>query len=200
MKIQRITEFKTSKWSGGTTTELFIYPHHTDYANRNFMFRLSTATIDLDKSEFTVLKGFQRFICPLQGILNISHDDKNFKALAENEIYAFDGGVKTISTGRCRDFNLMIKNQQQASIENISLNTNDFLKINSAQNEIVWLFSFNNLSEIQITTNNKSNENVKLEQMILFIFTPEVGDGSSSEIVISTNKQADLFYGKVMIN
>ena len=97
MKVQRITAFNTSKWLGGTSTELFIYPLHSDYPKRNFIFRLSSATIDLERSEFTDLAGFQRFIAPLEGDLCLSHDDKNYKSLAQNEVYAFDGGVKTIS-------------------------------------------------------------------------------------------------------
>ncbi len=200
MKVQRITAFNTSKWLGGTSTELFIYPLHSDYPKRNFIFRLSSATIDLERSEFTDLAGFQRFIAPLEGDLCLSHDDKNYKSLAQNEVYAFDGGVKTISKGKCRDFNLMIKNQQQGGIENISLNAKDILKINATQNEVVWLYSYNNLSEIQISSNNKLLEDSKLEEMTLFVFTPENKDSSINEIVVSTNRQANLFYGKVMID
>lgn len=94
----------------------------------------------------------------------------------------------------------MIKNQQQGSIENISLNAKDILKINATQNEVVWLYSYNNLSEIQISSNNKLLEDSKLEEMTLFVFTPENKDSSINEIVISTNRQANLFYGKVMID
>lgn len=199
MKIQKITEFNTSKWIGGTTTELFIYPQTSIYSKRNFLFRLSSATIDLERSEFTDLNGFQRFIAPLEGSLCLSHDEENYKLLAQNKIYAFDGGVKTVSKGKCRDFNLMIKNNYQASIESISLKANNLLKINAIHNQIVWLFSFNNLSEIKISVNSKLFENYKLEQMTFFVFTPENEDDSSSEIVVSTNKQANLFYGKVSL-
>ncbi|NLA63822.1 MAG: hypothetical protein GX857_11550 [Bacteroidales bacterium] len=56
------------------------------------------------------------------------------------------------------------------------------------------------MSEIQISSNNKLLEDSKLEEMTLFVFTPENKDSSINEIVISTNRQANLFYGKVMID
>ena len=130
MKITHYGEkdFKTSNWSGGTTTELFIYPHEADYKKRNFLFRLSSATVDLDRSDFTPLPGFFRFISPLNGDLKISHDEKNFTKLKPYEIYAFDGGAKTVSMGRVRDFNLMVKDGVETEVKNFALNKNSVLK------------------------------------------------------------------------
>ena len=43
MKIRHLTagDFRTSTWSGGTTTELFLYPENGSYAQREFLFRIS---------------------------------------------------------------------------------------------------------------------------------------------------------------
>ena len=59
--------FKTSGWSGGTTTELFIFPPTADYQQRNFQFRLSTATVEADRSDFTLLNGISRKLMVLSG-------------------------------------------------------------------------------------------------------------------------------------
>ena len=47
--IERISaqRFSTSKWSGGSTTELFIWPKDASYAERRFNIRISTATVDV---------------------------------------------------------------------------------------------------------------------------------------------------------
>ena len=54
MIIRHLTaaDFRTSAWSGGTTTELFLYPEGGSYAARDFLFRISSATVDLEESDF----------------------------------------------------------------------------------------------------------------------------------------------------
>lgn len=46
-------DYPVSNWSGGKTTQLFIYPENSEYAKRNFLFRISSATVDCERSEFT---------------------------------------------------------------------------------------------------------------------------------------------------
>ncbi len=200
MIIKNITDFKTNKWSGGTTTELFIYPNNSDYQLRNFIFRISSATVDIDKSTFTNLNGFKRFISPLSGELNISHNNIDFKPLAINEIYEFDGGINTLSTGCCRDFNLMLNNNTKGEIHNKQLECNNLLTINFLQNEIVWVFSYNNICNINIDCNNKQQNNIKLQTMNLFVFQAEQSDPQQNMINLSTDDKSNLFYGKVLIN
>ena len=36
MSVKKAEEFSTSNWSGGTTTQLYIYPEDGNYAERNF--------------------------------------------------------------------------------------------------------------------------------------------------------------------
>ena len=45
-------DLKPVAWSGGSTTELFIFPPTGNYRKRNFDFRLSTATVEVDTSDF----------------------------------------------------------------------------------------------------------------------------------------------------
>jgi len=79
MKTKIITKdtFKTSLWSGGTTTELYIYPENSIYKNKDFWFRLSSATVELEKSTFTPLEGIKRYIAPINGSLKLFHNDRS---------------------------------------------------------------------------------------------------------------------------
>ena len=56
---------RVTNWSGGTTAELFLYPFDGSYADRRFMVRISSATIDLLESRFTPLPGVTRYLTPL---------------------------------------------------------------------------------------------------------------------------------------
>ena len=56
-QIIKAESFTTSPWNGGSTTELFIYPMTSKYTSRNFHFRLSTATVNVEESTFTSLPG-----------------------------------------------------------------------------------------------------------------------------------------------
>ncbi|AGT43161.1 HutD family protein [Treponema pedis] len=202
MKITKLTEqdFTTSTWQGGTTTQLFIYPPGANYSKRDFLFRLSSATVDTEKSEFTILPGIQRFIAPLTGNLKISHDEKYFTKLKPYEIYGFDGGAKTISMGKVRDFNVMVQENAEASVKNFFLNSHSSLKFGIFKNEIGWLFSYNNSCNLNMDTKNNTSINLNSDKMTLIIF--EYEDISASEekeeIFISTDGNANLFYGKIL--
>ena len=99
-----------SVWAGGETTELWIFPEDGDYASRNFQARISSATVNLDESDFTALPGVTRYITPLSGGFTLSHSDGRTVTMAPlDEPYRFDGGIATHCSGRATDFNLMLK-------------------------------------------------------------------------------------------
>ncbi|MBO7184929.1 MAG: HutD family protein [Oscillospiraceae bacterium] len=113
MKIIHLSapDFRTSTWSGGTTTELFLYPADGSYAQRNFQLRISSATVDLEESDFTPLPGVMRYITPLQGSFTLTHPGSVpvvMDALAAP--YRFSGETPTHCVGKATDFNLMLKN------------------------------------------------------------------------------------------
>jgi uncharacterized protein len=59
-KLIRKHELITSSWSGGTRTQLAIYSETANYEARNFKWRISTASIDVEESQFTLLPGYRR--------------------------------------------------------------------------------------------------------------------------------------------
>jgi len=107
-EIIRASQQQLSRWSGGVTRELALYPPGSSYADRNFQVRLSSADIDTESSSFTLLPGYTRHLMPLTSSIKLRHNDDPEMQLAELQPYVFDGGVQTTSYGRCTDMNLML--------------------------------------------------------------------------------------------
>lgn len=106
-KIVRKHDLTTSEWSGGTTTQLAIWPENAIYAKRNFTWRVSSARVEAETSEFTSLPGVARCLMILDGTLWLKHEDHYETTLERFAQDNFSGDWKTISRGRVTDFNLM---------------------------------------------------------------------------------------------
>ena len=74
--MEIIKTYKTTDWSSGKTTEMYIYPKDCSYNERNFDFRISSATIEVEESEFTDLIGYRRLLTILDGELDLKINDK----------------------------------------------------------------------------------------------------------------------------
>ncbi len=111
--MKKLTEkdYLVSTWSGGKTTQIAIAPEGAVYADRTFLWRLSSATVDLEESDFTALPDYDRLITPLDGSMRLTHSSMSGKeiVLTPYDIHAFDGADQTHSWGRCTDFNLMLR-------------------------------------------------------------------------------------------
>ena len=64
-------DFKTTRWAGGSTCELYLYPETGSYERRDFLFRLSSASIEQDGAPFTPLPGVVRHLLLLEGTLQL---------------------------------------------------------------------------------------------------------------------------------
>ena len=109
MKHLTKADYSVSTWSGGTTTQLAIAPEGAVYADRDFLWRISSATVDLDSSEFTLLPDYDRLITPLKGEMVLTHNGGSPVSLRPLQVHAFSGADSTHSEGRCTDFNLMLR-------------------------------------------------------------------------------------------
>ena len=89
MEIKKIGRdaCRVSSWSGGTTTEFSIAPENGNYQSRDFLWRLSSATGEMD----------------------ICHDGGPWIHLEEFSPHRFDGASETRSRGQVTDFNLMLR-------------------------------------------------------------------------------------------
>lgn len=102
-------DYTVSRWSGGSTTQLAIFPPGAVYARQNFLWRLSSATVELERSDFTPLPDYQRYITVLDGAMALAHDGGSPLSLVPGQVHTFDGGSVTCSEGRCTDYNLMVR-------------------------------------------------------------------------------------------
>lgn len=108
------SDYLTTAWSGGTTTQLAIFPETARYADRDFLWRISSATVDLETSDFTPLPDYDRHIATLEGEITLTHNGGAPLTLAPGQVHSFSGGDETHCLGRCRDFNLMLRKGRAA--------------------------------------------------------------------------------------
>lgn len=111
MKIEVISKEENiiSNWSGGSTSQLYIFPKDSTLQERNFDFRISSAIVEVEESEFTSFVGYDRLLMVLNGELEIVHENQYSKNLKQFEIDSFSGDWKTTSKGKITDFNLIVK-------------------------------------------------------------------------------------------
>lgn len=118
MKISILSSqhFLTSQWSGGSSTQLYIFPPEASYAERNFELRISTAKVEIETSTFTTLRGVQRKLMILEGEIKIHHEGQYHKYLKPFDVDSFSGDWKTTSEGICTDFNVMTTGRKQSEL------------------------------------------------------------------------------------
>ncbi len=120
-RIIKPKDFVTGVWSGGTTTQIAIYPENASYGQRNFVFRLSSATVDTDRSEFTHLPDYDRWLMILEGSARLVYGNDREIFLKPYECDAFDGGENTVSYGQVTDYNLMLQKGGEGFMEAVGL-------------------------------------------------------------------------------
>lgn len=112
MRIEYIyaRSMEVSNWSGGRTIQIAIFPKDSTYGQRNFLWRASTASVELEESDFTLLPDYTRLIAAINGSMELSHDGGSAsRTVSGNTVYAFDGAERTHCVGRADDLNLMLK-------------------------------------------------------------------------------------------
>lgn len=107
-ELIRKADQATSNWSGGTTTQIAIFPKNAVYAERNFTWRISSALVELEQSEFTPLPGIWRLIMVIDGEMRLEHTGHHTTYLKPFDQDSFSGNWTTTSFGKVRDFNVML--------------------------------------------------------------------------------------------
>ncbi|GIQ60041.1 hypothetical protein Flavo103_31770 [Flavobacterium collinsii] len=98
---------KAAVWSGGLTYEYMIYPKTANYADRDFTFRISSATIEQEPSVFTQFKGYHRYLVMLDNGLDIEINQEK-KIYEQFEIMEFNSNDAVTSYTKGMDFNWMV--------------------------------------------------------------------------------------------
>ena len=109
--IRKLTkdDYVISNWSGGKTIQIAIGPEGAVYADRDFLWRVSSATVELPESDYTSLPDYDRFITPLNGQMILTHNGGEAIDVEPFEVHEFDGADSTHCVGVCTDFNLMLR-------------------------------------------------------------------------------------------
>jgi environmental stress-induced protein Ves len=113
-KLRLLTQedYATSRWGGGSTTQLAVAPQDARYERRDFLWRVSSASVELEESEFTPLPDYERLICAISGQMQLSHNGAPYLPLAPGQVHRFDGAAQTHCRGKVTDFNLMLRKGQ----------------------------------------------------------------------------------------
>ncbi len=150
ISIVKWSDFKTSTWSGGTTSEIIIVPEGAEVGKRNFNLRISTATCDLDESVFSDYTGYKRYIAPVDGELVLDVEGSEIK-LNPYEVYEFNGSDAVTGYSKVRDYNLIFKEGLDALMESFVLRDIKVLTLTS-KNYLIQSFD----SDIRFETENES--------------------------------------------
>lgn len=121
---------KTAKWSGGETSELFIYPPQASLTAQDFLFRISTASVACGASDFTLFPQKQRILLLLEGDITLTFRGGESIRLTPMQSAAFSGTWHTLSRGTGVNFNLIF-----------SPSAKGFLKAIKLRPEKAWQFS-----------------------------------------------------------
>jgi environmental stress-induced protein Ves len=174
-------------WSGGKTTQLFIYPETAEYQKRNFKFRLSTSTVETEKSEFTLLPGLSRKLMVLEGNVTLFHEGHYSKELSRFDTDEFDGGWRTTSIGKCTDFNLMTSGNTTGKLSPVLIEKEQSAILCIEENRD-WLFIYVYSGKTGIELNKKIIVITKGDLLILNNLTAgniEIKGIENSELVLA---------------
>ena len=129
--------FQAKAWANGTTTELVKYPTDSDFLKRDFIFRISTATVEAEESTFSDFSGLTRILMILEGSLTLIHEGRYQKDLNPYDQDTFDGSWSTRSIGKVRDFNVMFNEQAKGELRAFQLQSEQTEILEISQKRII---------------------------------------------------------------
>lgn len=117
MKITKIAkaDLIANEWDGGKTYEYFIYPPEAKYSERNFLFRISSASIDKVPSQFTRFENYKRYLVMLDNSLEIIRNGRA-EQYEKHELFTFDSNDTITSSSVGNDFNLMVQKDVESEL------------------------------------------------------------------------------------
>lgn len=170
MKIQTISskDYIVNNWSGGSTTQMCIFPVNSTLSERNFLWRISSASFTSTSSKFSDFSGYQRYLLALEGRLSVTHNGLYKKDLKPYEVEYFLGSWDTDSTNSldCRDFNFIVKEGLESKLSILSESDEYIPKRNGK----LCIFS---VSDFQIELYTDSMEIVSFQANSLAIIEEE---------------------------
>lgn len=145
MKIQLVKseEHQISQWSGGTTTQLYIYPESADFSKQDFAYRISSAKVEIDESTFTPFPNYNRKLMVLDGVLDLYHEDHYAVQLHPFAQDAFSGNWISRSKGKVIDFNVIFSKDYSANLFHFELSKGEEILLNCKEMSILYVLHGN---------------------------------------------------------
>lgn len=128
IELLRQEIYKPTFWSGGMATELTTYPLNSDFASKNFLWRLGVAKINIPESTFSSLPKVSRKFMVIEGTITLDHENKYKKLLNPFEQDDFMGDWKTKTYGKATVFNLMTKENYDGELLHLNISPGKRLK------------------------------------------------------------------------
>jgi environmental stress-induced protein Ves len=116
MKVTRLEDFPPVQWTGGKTWQVLIEPTGSSLADRNFDYRLSSASIESPHSVFTSYPGFERDLVALTEAI-VLHIFGRPQAVRPMQVVHFYGSDSVESEGKTQDLNLIKRAGLPGSLE-----------------------------------------------------------------------------------
>lgn len=158
------SDYQISEWTGGETSQIKIYPEDSSLEERDFIFRISSATCPEEESPFSDFTGFNRYISSLDQVLVLDHEGEE-RRLNPYEVYFFDGADRVASKSAVRDFNLILKKGIRGSMRSKSLITTTSFNFKTGKNLI-----FNYDSPLELEVDGRSS---RLEEFSTIVIEDE---------------------------
>lgn len=143
MSMQHLKPDPSKKiaWAKGTSQELFIYPPTSNFQKRDFLFRISLATVEAEASDFTPLPGIQRTLMLLKGQHILTHKGHHTKRLYPFDQDTFQGEWQTASQGKATNFNLMCRSGASGTLKHLKGNAGESITC-EIQDAVVFIYVY----------------------------------------------------------
>lgn len=186
VELLRQEDYKPTFWSGGMAAELTTYPLDSDYASKNFLWRLGVAKIDIPESTFSSLPKVSRKLMVIEGKITLHHENKYKKLLDSFEQDDFMGDWKTKTYGKASVFNLMTRENYNGELLHLSIIPGKQLKFEyrtplNKDLAAICLYTVNGV--FNTTINDKAFEAVKNELILINC----VASSCTHEFMLSNN-------------
>jgi len=191
INLTKKEQLNTTTWSGGITTQLAIYPKEAIYKNLDFIFRISTATIEVEESTFTSLPNISRVIMVLNGELTIQHKNQYVKQLKKFDTDFFSGDWETTSIGKVTDFNVMTKDPVKAIVSGVLL-TEKSRKELILNGNIMAIY----VSSGEVVMEHSSSQSIYINQGDIVLISKEK---ANEKLVLLAQKTTDIALAEIYL-
>lgn len=174
-KLIPYSSYITTDWSGGKTSEIFIFPEGSSYSNSDYQARISLAKVDLEESVFTKLPGVERTLTVLEGNHMLSVNNLPFLPITQYSPVSFKGDDLTKGKGSALNFNFMKKSSKPHEINVMQVGAEERLVLlPKYENALLFIIEGNAKSRVGVLSHKDSlffNEEIVviLEAETLFI-------------------------------